>query len=169
MLIAPAARSQEAVSAEQLKAAFLYNFVRFVEWPTNAFSSDSTPIVLGVIGRDSEKFSSDLSTLLKEKKAHNRSFVVKKLSTPAEAAACNVVFVSDGDARRAGQVAEATAKKPILLVGEIDDFLQNGGMINIVQDEKQKQLRFDINSKAAEQANLTISSHLLRLARNNNK
>lgn len=164
MVIAPAARSQETASAEQLKAAFLYNFVRFVEWPTNAFGTDSTPLTLGVIGSD--RFANELASLLKEKKAHNRSLVVKKLTGPSEAAGCQVVFVGDSESRRAGQIAEATRKKPILLVGEADDFLNNGGMINIVQDEKQKQLRFDINPRAAEQAGLSISSHLLRLARN---
>jgi hypothetical protein len=163
MLIAPAARSEEAVSAEQLKAAFLYNFVRFVEWPTNAFNLDSDPIVLGVIGGD--KFASELATLLKEKKAHNRPFVVKKLSAAADAASCQVVFVGDGEARHPQAIVEATRKKPILLVGEAEDFLENGGMINILQDERQKRLQFDINPQAAEQSSLTVSSHLLRLAR----
>lgn len=168
LFIAPAARSQEAVSAEQLKAAFLFNFVRFVEWPTNAFAAETTPITIGVLAseKNGDKFATDLASLLKEKKAHNRTIVVKKLTAPAEAATCNVVFVTDAEARRTAQVAEATAKKPILLVGESDDFLTGGGMINIVQDEKQKQLRFDIAPKNAEQATLTISSHLLRLARN---
>jgi hypothetical protein len=163
LLIAPAARSQEAVSAEQLKAAFLFNFVRFVEWPTNAFASDSVPITIGVIGSD--KFATELTTLLKDKKAHNHPLNVKKLSAPADAANCQVVFVADGESRRASQIVDATKAKPILLVGEADDFLDNGGMINIVQDERQKRLLFDINPQSAEKANLIISSHLLRLAR----
>ena len=163
LFVAPAARSEEAVSAEQLKAAFLYNFVRFVEWPTNAFNLDSDPIVLGVIGSD--RFANELATLLKEKKAHNRSFVVKKLSAATDAANCQVVFCADGEARHPQAIVEITRKKPILLVGEADDFLDNGGMINILQDERQKRLQFDINPQAAEQSTLTISSHLLRLAR----
>jgi hypothetical protein len=168
LLIAPALRSQEAtaVSAEQLKAAFLYNFVRFVEWPTNAFANETAPMIIGVFGdKTSDKFATELTTLLKDKKAHNRMLIVKKLTAPADAAACQVVFVTDSEARRADQVADATRKKPILLVGESDDFLKNGGMINIVQDERQKQLRFDIAPKNAEPAMLTISSHLLKLAR----
>ena len=163
LFIGPAVRSQEAVSADQLKGAFLYRFVQFVEWPTNAFAGDTAPMILGVLGSD--KFATELASLLKEKKAHNRPFVVKKLSAASDAATCQVVFVADGDGRRAALVAEATRGKPILLVGEHEEFLQNGGMINIVQDEKQKQLRFDIAPKNAEKANLTISSHLLRLAR----
>lgn len=165
LLIAPAARSQEAVPVEQVKAAFLYNFVRFVEWPTNAFTNESMPITIGIITGEKDKFATDLATLLKDKKAHNRALIVKRLTTPADAASCQVVFVGDGESRRAAQIAEATHKKPILLVGEADDFLDNGGMINIVQDERQKRLLFDINPQNAEQSSLTISSHLLRLAR----
>lgn len=161
LLIAPVARSQE-VPADQLKAAFLYNFVRFVEWPTNALGAESTPMIIGVVSREGDKFADNLATLLKEKKAHNHPLVVKKLTTVAEAASCHVVFVSDNDTRRS-QVADLIHKKPILLVGEAEDFLDIGGMINIVQEGKQ--LRFDINLKSAEESGLTVSSHLLRLAR----
>ena len=165
LLICPAARSQDAVPVEQLKAAFLYNFVRLVEWPTNAFPADSTPIVIGVIAGEKDKFASDLATVVKDKKAHNRSIIVKKLSATADAASCQVVFVADGEARRTPQIVESTHKKPILLIGEADDFLDNGGMINILQDERQKRLLFDINPQAAEECSLTFSSHLRLLAR----
>jgi hypothetical protein len=168
LFIAPPTRGQEtAVPEEQLKAAFIYNFARFVEWPTNAFSNDSAPLVLGVLG--DEEFASKLNSLLKDKKAHNRSFVVRKLGSPSDASTCQIVFVARGDARKTPQAIEAAHGKATLFVGESDDFLANGGMINIVQDEKKKQLSFDINPQAAEKVNLTISSHLLRLARNAKK
>lgn len=159
---APSLCAQEA-PVESLKAAFLYRFAQFVEWPTNAFAADTTPLTLGVLGDDD--FASKLGSLLKDKKAHNRSFVVKRIAEPADAAACHIVFVAAREGRRAAQVVEATRKKPVLLVGESDEFLDAGGMINIVKEEKQQLLRFDINPLAAEQANLTVSSHLLRLAR----
>ena len=167
MFVAAPLSAQDAVPADQLKAAFLYNFARFVEWPASAFATESTPLTLGVFGTDD--FTSTLATALKDKKAHNRSFVVKKLSAVSDAADCQIVFLASTEGRRAAQVADATKKKPVLLVGESDDFLNNGGMINIVQDEKQKQLRFDVSPKTAEEAGLTISSHLLRLARNTTK
>ena len=165
LFIMPAVRSQE-VPAEQLKAAFLYNFVRFVDWPTNSLGPDSNPMIIGVIGKESDKFADILSTLLKDKKAHNHPLVIKKLNVPADAATCHVVFISDGEPRRA-QIVDATRKKPILLVGESDDFLSMGGMINIVPEGKL--LKFDIDQQTAEQSNLTISSHLLRLARKTKK
>ena len=162
ILAAPSGRAQEAVILEeQVKAAFLYNFVRFVEWPQSAFTSESAPITIGVLGND--EFATRLATLLKEKKAHSRSFDVKKLGNPSEATGCQMIFVAQSESKKATQVVEATKKQPALLVGETDDFLDNGGIINFVRDNNQ--LRFDINPKAAEDRKLVISSHLLRLAR----
>lgn len=152
---------QEAVSEEQLKAAFLFNFVRYVEWPQNAFSSENSPIVIGVLSN--EEFATRLAALLKEKKAHNRSFEVKKLSISSDGSGCHMIFVPLTESKRAGQVAENTKKQPVLLVGEHEEFLDSGGIITFVKDKGQ--LRFDINPKAAEDRNLVISSHLLRLAR----
>jgi hypothetical protein len=154
--------AQDAVSEEQLKAAFLYNFARFVEWPTNAFPSESTPIQLGVLGND--EFANRLAALLKEKKAHGRSLVVKKMNGADDVAGSQIIFVNKSEGRKTSQIADAVKKQPVLLVGESDDFLENGGIINVVTDKKQ--LRFDIHVTNAEQNNLTISSHLLRLARN---
>lgn len=154
--------AQDAVSEEQLKAAFLYNFARFVEWPTNAFPNESTPIQLGVLGNDD--FANRLSTLLKDKKAHGRSFIVKKLNGAGEVPGSQIVFVDKTESRKASQIADSVKKQPVLLVGESDDFLDNGGIINVLTDKKQ--LRFDIHVTNAEINNLTVSSHLLRLARN---
>jgi hypothetical protein len=154
--------AQDAVSEEQLKAAFLYNFARFVEWPTNAFPSESTPIQLGVLGND--EFAERLAALLKEKKAHGRSLVVKKLNGVTDVAGSQIIFIAKSESRKTSQVADLTKKQPVLLVGESDDFLSNGGIINFVIESKQ--LRFDIHVTNAEANNLTISSHLLRLARN---
>jgi hypothetical protein len=158
----PLTAQEGAVSEDQVKAAFLYNFARFIEWPASAFSSESTPITLGVLGNDS--FANTLSNLLREKKAHSRSFVVKKLTTASEASTCQIVFLAREEARKTAQITEAVKKQPILTIGETEEFLTNGGIIYLLKDDKQ--LRFDINVTAAEESKLTISSHLLRLARN---
>jgi hypothetical protein len=163
MFAAQSAMAQEtAVSEEQLKAAFLYRFAQFVEWPQTAFENESSPIVLGVLGNDA--FANTLSTLLKEKKAHNRSFVVKKFSSANDVAGAQIVFIAKDESKKTGQVADSVRKMPVLLVGESDDFLENGGIINVLMDKKQ--LRFDIHVANAEANMLTVSSHLLRLARN---
>jgi hypothetical protein len=159
----PVLAQEAAVSEEQLKAAFLYNFARFVEWPHTAFENENSPIVLGVLGNDA--FANTLTTLLKEKKAHNRSFVVKKLSGVNDVAGAQIVFVAKEESKKTAQIADLVREKPVLLVGESDDFLDNGGIINVLMDKKQ--LVFNIHVAHAEQHKLVVSSHLLRLSRNN--
>jgi hypothetical protein len=159
--LAPATRGQDSISEEQVKAAFLYNFARFTEWPASAFAESATPITLGVVGNDA--FANTLATLLKEKKAHGRSFIVEKVGSVSQATGAHILFVAKEESRKATQFATTLRKQPVLLVGESEDFLQDGGTINLLREDKQ--LRFDINVATAEQNQLTISSHLLRLAR----
>lgn len=162
MAAQPVLAQESAVSEEQLKAAFLYNFVRYIEWPATAFEKETSPITIGVFGNDA--FANTLSTLLKEKKAHNRSFVVKKFKDVSDTTGVQIVFIAKDENRKTAAIADATRKGPVLLVGEAEDFLDNGGIINVVTDNKQ--LRFDVHVGNAEQNKLTVSSHLLRLARN---
>ncbi|MDB6038196.1 MAG: hypothetical protein JWM99_2037 [Verrucomicrobiales bacterium] len=163
MVFAPLTRSQDSVASEdEVKAAFTYNFARFVEWPASAFKNDSTPISLGVVGN--EEFADKLAALLRDKKAHGRSFLVKKIAFGPEMTSCHMIFVAQSQAKKFPQYSDIVAKAPILTVGESAHFLDQGGIINFVRAENQ--LRFEINSPAAEKVNLSISSKLLRLARN---
>jgi hypothetical protein len=150
-----------AVSETELKAAFVYNFAKFVTWPADAFSSTNAPIQIGVFG--DEEVSSTLRSLLGDKKAHGRSFEVKRISTPQEAKNFQMIFVTGSENRRATQILDATKKLPILTVGETEQFLDLGGMISFVFEDTQ--LRFEINQEPAEKVKLEISSKLLRLAK----
>src|SRR6266850_2672266 len=150
-----------AVSETELKAAFLYNFAKFVEWPAEAFSSETTPIQIAVFGED--EFTVKLRSLLSDKKAHGRSFEVKRISSSQEAKNCQIVFISNSESRRVPQLLDATRKSPVLTIGETDQFLDAGGMINFVFEDTQ--LRFEVNPEAAQKAKLEISSKLLRLAK----
>jgi hypothetical protein len=158
----PLSAQESAVSEEQLKAAFVYNFIRFVEWPASALPSESMPLTIGVYGNDT--FVNTLAASLREKKAHGHSFVVKKLATASDAAGCHVLFIAKEESRKTAQVIDTVRKQPVLTIGETDDVFENG-IIYLLKDDK-KQLRFDINVRAAEESKLTVSSHLLRLARN---
>ena len=149
------------VPEADVKAAFLYNFAKFVEWPKEAFSSETAPIQIAVFG--DEEFSAKLKSLLTDKKAHGRSFEVKRITNPQEAKTVHMVFVASSENRRASQVLEATRKLPVLTVGESDQFLDLGGMINFLFEDSQ--LRFQINPEPAEKVKLKISSQLLRLAK----
>lgn len=149
------------VSETELKAAFLYNFAKFVEWPAQAFASETNPIQVAVFG--DEEVSATLKTLLSDKKAHGRSFEVKRVLNPQEAKGFHMVYVTGAENRRAFQILEATRKFPVLTIGESEQFLDLGGMINFVFEEAQ--LRFEINPEPAEKVKIVISSKLLRLAK----
>jgi hypothetical protein len=158
------ARAQETpVPEADLKAAFLYNFTKFVEWPSEAFAHDDSPFVVGVFG--DEDFTSTLKTLLQDKKAqaHGHPFVVRKISNAQEAKACQAVFFRESETRRFPPVYDAIKKLPILTVGEGSEFLDAGGMFSLSFEDKQ--LRFEVNPAPAENAKLSISSKLLRLAK----
>jgi hypothetical protein len=155
-------RAQAATASEsEVKAAVLYNFTKFVEWPAEAFASTNSPIRLAIFGDDD--FATQLRSLLSDKKAHGRSFEVRTITTPQEARSCQVVFVAGSENRRVPQVLEATRKAPVLTVGESDQFIELGGMINLFFEESQP--GFDVNPEPAEKVKLQISSKLLRLAK----
>src|SRR6266436_5485057 len=136
-----------AVSETDVKAAFLYNCAKFVEWPKEAFAAENAPIQIAVIGDD--EFATKLKSLLSDKKAQGRSFEVKK--------------ISNSETRRLPQILDAAKKSSVLTIGETEQFLDLGGMINLFFEDAQ--LRFEVNADAAEKAKLVISSKLLRLAK----
>jgi hypothetical protein len=159
-LLFGAARSEgAAISEAEVKAAFVYNLAKFVEWPTNAFLSETAPLRVGVFG--DEEFTAKLTTLLTDKKAHNRAFEVKRIVNPQEAKNFHMVFIPNVESKRGLLVLDAVKKAPVLTVGESDEFFEFGGMINLYFEDAQ--LRFEINAGAAEKAGLAISSKLLRL------
>ena len=150
-----------AVSETELKAAYLFNFAKFVEWPLDAFESETAPIQIGIFG--DEDFATRLRVLLSDKKAHGRSFEVKRISSPQEAKTCQIAFISSSETKRAPQILEAVRKSPVLTIGESEQFLELGGMIGFVFEDAQ--LRFEIYPDAAEKVKIIISSKLLRLAK----
>jgi hypothetical protein len=151
------ASAQAPVPEEDAKAAFLYNFAKFVDWPDDAFAAANEPFLVGVVGDDA--FAAVLDRVLHGKVVRDRPLAVRRIARPDDLAGCHVVFVGDG---RLPEVFQAVASRPILTVGQRDDFATKGGMIGfLVQDQK---LRFEVNLDAAERANLRISSQLLKLA-----
>lgn len=157
----PARAQDSTVSEADLKAAFLYNFTKFVEWPNEAFPREDSPFVVGIFGDD--EFVATLRTLLQDKKAHGHPFVVRKLSAPADSKGCQILFFRESEGRRFAQIYDTIKKLPILTVGEGGDFLEAGGMFGLFFEDKQ--LRFEVNPAPAENAKLAISSKLLRLAK----
>jgi hypothetical protein len=154
--VATAATTPEHV----LKAAYLYNFALFVEWPPEAFTAIDSPIVIGVIGSD--PFNSALNLAVGDKHVGGRAVIVRQLQWDQDLTGCHILFVSSSEASRTGELATRLDKLPVLVVGETPGFARRGGTLNFTK-EGQK-VGFEVNLTAARRARLTISSSLLNLA-----
>ena len=158
----PAAASQERDAPEyELKAAFLYNFATFVEWPAGSFPGPDSPFTIGVIGQD--PFSPSLETTLQGKTVGGRRIEVRRSSDVKELKVCHLLFVPASEGERVPNILEALRGTSILTVGESPGFAAQVGCVNFFIEGKR--VKFEINPGAAKRANLKVSSKLLRLAR----
>jgi hypothetical protein len=144
----------------QLKAAFLLNFAKFVEWPATVFRSQQSPFSICVLGDD--PFGRDLDETVKGQTIANRSAAVKRISQIPRDDGCQIIFVSAVGGDKWQRALDALKSSPVLTVVEHDDLLDNV-IINLEVEENK--IRFQINLDAAEHAGLKISSKLLRLAK----
>ena len=145
----------------ELKAAFLFHFAQFVEWPEGAFQDANSPLVYCTLGED--PFHGALDDSLKGKFVATHAFQVRHLTQIQEAQGCHLVFVGRDDKRQIPAMLALLNASGVLTVGESERFVQEGGMIGFCTEENK--IRFQINLEAAEKANLKISSKLLRLAK----
>jgi hypothetical protein len=144
----------------QVKAAFLFNFAKFVEWPADTFKAVDEPITICVLGQD--PFGSALEDVVRDKTVVGRPFAVRQISTTAQAIKCQIVFVTASERKRVRSILDELKGRSILTVGEAEDFTANGGVINFKL--KDARVRIEIDTVAAERAKLRISSKLLSLA-----
>ena len=145
-----------------VKAAFLYNFAKFVEWPPEAMGGGSSPLVLGVLGDD--PFHGAIDQVVAGKTANGRPLVVRRLKWGQDLRQCHILFISSSERKRLAEVLGALRGASVLTVADMDQFGQQGGMIQFVIE--QSKVRFDINVGAAQTVRLKFSSKLLALARN---
>jgi len=152
--------SAQSVSNEyQIKSAFLYNFARFVQWPSDAFATDNAPIYIGIIGKD--VFGETLEAL-EGKTIGGRKVVVRRFGRGEVFDKCHVLFVSPSEKENLAQIFYRLNGSNILTVGDTEGFCREGGIINFYKVESK--VRFEINLDAAGRAKLKISSKLLSLA-----
>lgn len=159
-LATPTLRAQTPVSERQVKAAFLFNFIKFVTWPAESFHSPDEPMTLCVIGN--EPIGEDLQRLLTANSAKSRPLKMERVDESQSFRRCHVVFFGSDQVRQR-EFLTAIAGLPILTVGEAGQFGRWGGIITFVMDNDR--VRFEINQDAADRARLKISSKLLSLAR----
>jgi hypothetical protein len=143
----------------QVKAAFLLNFTKFVQWPAVAFSDQRSPLAICILGED--PFGSWLDEIVKGEAVNGRELVVQRIRRAPQAKSCQVLFV----ARQEKEVPRILDDlgPGVLTVGEGENFLEDGGIIAFVIEDRR--VRFDINQRGAARARLTLSSRLMSVAR----
>jgi hypothetical protein len=160
LLIGSGSRAQNSATSEaRLKAAFLFNFAKFVEWPAESFAERTSPFIIGVL--DNSEFAGELEKTVLAKKIDEHPINVRLFRTAADIGDCHILFVT-AENKRPSEVIRRLEGKPILTVGESERFLEAGGMITFLS-ENQK-IRFQINHEVAKAARLSVSSKLLSLA-----
>lgn len=157
----PAAAQDGAIEREyRLKAAFLYNFATFVDWPNDKFADASSPMVFCILGED--PFGASLDDLVHDKSIKGRGIVVYREEKLNGHENCHVMFVTESWGQGIGDIFNALAGLDILTVGDMDRFAHDGGMINMVR--RRNNIRFQINLLVVSRTRLKMSSKLLNLA-----
>jgi hypothetical protein len=159
-ILLSAGASAQAADEYRIKAAFLYNFAKFVEWPAQAFKSSSDPIVIGVVGKN--PFGNTLTEAVAGKTWEGRTFQVREVVDAPQAAGCQIVFVSASERKRLGPLLNRIGNSAVLTVGETENFASEGGMITFKIEAGS--VRLQINVEAARKQQLRISAKLLSLA-----
>jgi YfiR/HmsC-like len=144
----------------QVKAAYLYNFGRFVEWPAKAVGTKGDSFAVCVLGVD--PFGPTLDVTLAGETIRGSKVVAKRISRPQEAVSCRILFVSSSESSRLKEVLEALGRTSVLTVGDMSDFALRGGMVQFVLDGSR--VRFEVNLTATERVGLALSSELLKVA-----
>jgi uncharacterized protein DUF4154 len=161
LFCAIAAAQSDQPGEYEVKAAFLFNFTKFVEWPENAFVDPHAPIVIGVIGDD--PFGESLVRIVAGQKAQGRSIEVVKYRYGDNLRRCHVLFISASERQHRAPLLASLQEASVLTVSDIDGFAEAGGAIQFVMQENR--VRFVVNLEVATQGKLRVSAKLLALAR----
>jgi hypothetical protein len=151
----------QAAEVSQVKAAYLYNFTKYVEWPPDAFHSADDPAVICVIGDD--RTGKILEQVTLGKKANGRRVEARNPHSVNEFRACQVLFIGFADKDRIAGILRNLRDSNVLVVGQTGEFLSLGGMINLVQ--KNGAIELEIDTRATDAAGLKVSSRLLVVSR----
>jgi hypothetical protein len=155
----PLAEAQTTKAEEyQVKAAYLYNFGKFISWPPGANSGDR--FLICVLGHD--PFGESLDRTIAGDSIGNKKLAAKRVSSFRDAADCRILFISESEAANRKEILAYLHKLPIVTVSDIAAFAAHGGMIEFVL--KDNRVRFEVNLQAAQEAGLTFSSQLLKVA-----
>jgi hypothetical protein len=154
-------QAQTSSDEAQVKAAFVYNFLKFVDWPPDAFRGPQDSFVVGIVGEGDVADATE--RFLAGKQLGARPIVVRRLRWDQSFAGVHAVFIAERDAKRLHHVFVSAAAASTLSIGEGEDFATHGGVIGLLIDGSK--VRFDIDTDAAQVAGLHVSSKLLALTR----
>jgi hypothetical protein len=143
-----------------IKAAFLYNFAKFVDWPKKGADEQSEAFVIGIIGDD--PFGSEIE-VIKGKSVKGMPLKVRHYEKIEDISDCKILFISSSSEKEISKILEHLKGNTVLTVGDTEGFARQGVMVNLIKVENR--IRFEINPEAAKSEGLKISSHLLRLAK----
>jgi hypothetical protein len=154
-------QAEPQISKEyQVKAVFLFNFAQFVAWPTNAFPEAQTPLTIGILGDD--PFNEFLDDTVRGEKANGHPLAVQRFHRIEDVKDCQILFISRSENKHLERVLSATKGRNILTVGDSDGFIKHGGVIRFITVGNK--IHFQVCLEAAKDADLAISSKMLRLA-----
>jgi len=155
-----AADSHSTALERRVKAAFVFKFVGFVEWPPAAFEDAEEPLTFGVLGDD--EFASELAAVIQGRRALGRALRVRTVRPGDPLESLQVLYVARGDTERLAQIARQLQREPLLIISDAPDGLARGSVINfLLVDDR---VRFEVALDAAERAGLRLSSRLLSVA-----
>ncbi len=152
--------AQNPPTEYQLKAAFLFNFAKFIDWPRSSFANPQAPFSICILGAD--PFGPEINEMLRNQRVADRPIAVERVHDAARLRGCQIAFISASEKDRLPEILQSVRGANVLLVGETPGFAQAGGAIEFQMDDKR--VRFSINPEAAERAGLHVSSKLLSLA-----
>lgn len=144
----------------RIKAAFLFNFIRFTKWPDGALGKQDDPIRILIVGQD--RFGDHLTNTFKGKQLHDRSVVIQHVKDVPKEVVAHLVFASALTSKEEKTLIERCSAKPILLIGDRAGFAVQGACANFYLDEKH--VRFQVNTDELKRSNLTMSAQILKLA-----
>jgi hypothetical protein len=161
LALAPSlAGASDGASEYEVKAAFLFNFAKYVEWPEGTFAGPTDRIVICVLGEN--PFGTLLENIVKDKRVNGRELAVRETGSVSATAGCQVVFIAATERQRVDEILRMLAAQPVLTVGDAESLADRGVILGLTLSEKR--VRFEANLNAARRARLKLSSQLLKIA-----
>lgn len=157
---APSLGRGATLTEYQVKAAFIFNFAKFIEWPPGAFPGEKAPYVLGVMGQN--PFGKLLEQMTSGKEVNGRPFIVKRLDQGQNFVDCHILFISSSESAKLKSILNSVRGAPVVTVSDIPGFGSQGGTIRLFLAGRK--VRFEINAGAASSSNIKVSSQLLKLS-----